>query len=88
MRGELARQRRLVSSGCYSRDLVSFTVYREPVACGIECVVLFVESRELVGVGVGQLDGGIHESWPAETIPLDLRRPNARFWIVLSGYAT
>lgn len=61
------------------------TVHRERVAGSVEVRVIFVESpsaiRVVVGPGVGHLDGGIEQTWNAEDVPVDLRRPGATFWV-------
>jgi hypothetical protein len=61
-------------------------VYREYVPGSVEVAVISIESanaiRVIVGVGVGHLDGGSHRTWSASEVPIDLRRPNARFWFV------
>ena len=45
------------------------------------------EIRVLVGPGVGLLDGGIHQTWPVDRVPEELRFPNAEFWVSLDDGA-
>jgi hypothetical protein len=42
--------------------------------------------RVIVGVGVGQLDGGVEQDWPEDDLPSDVRKPNAVFFVTLAGY--
>ncbi|MEU6832125.1 hypothetical protein ABZ894_26045 [Nocardia beijingensis] len=37
--------------------------------------------RVIVGVGVGQLDGGVEQDWLDEDMPYEIRRPNAFFYV-------
>lgn len=37
--------------------------------------------RVIVGPGAGMLDGGSHQDWPEDWVPLDARRPSRTFWI-------
>lgn len=37
--------------------------------------------RVIVGVGVGQLDFGVEQDWLDEDMPLEIRRPNAFFYV-------
>ncbi len=64
-------------------------VHRAPVPASVEVRVIFVESptavRVLVGPGVGQLDGGLEQTWDAKDVPIDLRRPGAVFWMTRPG---
>ncbi|HLL23954.1 MAG TPA: hypothetical protein VK427_17595 [Kofleriaceae bacterium] len=41
--------------------------------------------RVVVGVGVGHLDGGVEQDWPEADLPLEIRRPNATFFVSTSG---
>jgi hypothetical protein len=40
--------------------------------------------RVIVGPGVGMLDGGSHQDWPEEDVPMRARFPNGEFWV--SGF--
>jgi hypothetical protein len=59
-------------------------VHRQWVAGSVEARVIYLPSRTTVrlriGEGVGQLNGGFDETFPAEMVPNDLLRPNAVFW--------
>jgi hypothetical protein len=61
-------------------------VHREWVAGSAEARVIYLPSRDIVrvriGDGVGQLDGGFDQTFASELIPNDLRRPNAVFWFM------
>lgn len=66
-----------------------FVIHRECCAGSVEARVIALDSndtvRVIVGVGSGQLDGGVHQTWPLADLPPDLRLPNTVFWVTLSG---
>jgi hypothetical protein len=37
----------------------------------------------IVGVGVGHLDGGLEHHWAEDDLPVDIRRPNATFYVIV-----
>ena len=41
--------------------------------------------RVIVGDGVGYLDGGVHDDWLEEELPVEVRAPNATFFVTLES---
>ncbi len=44
--------------------------------------------RVLVGVGVGHLGGGVEHELPENDLPVEVRRPNATFFVSIDRMAT
>jgi len=67
---------------------VRFVVHLAEVAGATPCrVIARLQDgtwRVIVGDGVGQLDGGSHQDWAEDDLPLSIRRPNAPFWVTLA----
>lgn len=88
MASEVTRAFALLRAGLCSSTML---VHRKWIQGAVQVRVLYVESRSrvrvVVGAGVGQLDGGIEQTFDAADVPEDLQRPNAVFWIVPTRFA-
>jgi hypothetical protein len=64
---------------------VPYLVHLTDVAGSVPCRVIAKLQpqawRVVVGVGIGQLDGGMEIDLDEEELPTEVRRPNAEFYI-------
>lgn len=69
---------------------MAYVVHTTEIPGGVLCRVIGKLQpstwRVIVGVGVGHLDGGVEQDWADDDLPLDIRKPNATFFVSLAGY--
>ena len=73
---------------CRFQPAMKYVVHTRDVPGGVPCRVIAKLQpktwRVIVGVGVGQLDGGIEHDWAEDDLPHEARRPNATFFVTLA----